>query len=128
MEDINKQITELQKKAIKYENMRGRYLELAAKLKKAANILNEVATEIDPYINVTAEPGSREKWDEVVAELYEKMQQGSEVTSELIQKTYNLNAQKSNYITQKLRKMMNVESRKIPGKHMIAYYCTKEFK
>lgn len=83
-----KELSELQKKANKYDNLKARYVEHANKLKEAIKMLQELAQEIDPMISLGGVERSGVNYQELAAETYQKMLNGVQVSSELLEKTY----------------------------------------
>jgi len=90
MTDVLKQIEELSEKAVKYDNLRTRYLSVATKLRNAASLIEEAIKELDPASTVktrtrTATSGSTL---EKIEEQYKKMEMGFQVSLETLHKDY----------------------------------------
>ena len=103
--NLGKAFAEMQKKAIKYDNMRGRYLEHATKLKEIVKELNCVIKELDPYASVGEKRFSGIDFDKIIAELYDKALHGTEIGCEMVEKAYpELTEKKSNYVMTRLQK------------------------
>jgi len=87
--NIMKELSELQKKAVKYENIKASYTEHATKLKEIIKQCQELLVDIDPASSVG---GSRNSsgvnFNELAAEVYEKMLSGVHVSSDLVAQTY----------------------------------------
>lgn len=75
--------------------------------------LNDLSSMINPSINIKIKYGksgkTRNKYLEVIRELYDKMIQGTHVTRALIEITYNYNPKTASDILFKLGKMSKVE-------------------
>jgi hypothetical protein len=89
MTDVLKQIEELSDKAVKYDNIKQRYLSVATKLKNVAIMIEEAIKELDPVSSVktrtrTSSSGSLEK----IEEQYKKMEMGFQVSLESLHKDY----------------------------------------
>jgi len=90
MVDLLKQVEELSEKAVKYDNLKERYLNVANKLREAAHQIEEAIKELDPASTVrtrtrTAVNGSVL---EKIEEQYKKLQMGFQVTISSIRKDY----------------------------------------
>lgn len=123
--EIMKSIEELSEKANKYENMRQRYVEHARKIKEAVDILNDVMKEIDPFMTVHTRTGCNINYSEMIAELKDKMINGTVIDAELINNTYNLGERKSWYLLRKLSTEKNVIKRNAGKK--IELVANKEY-
>lgn len=110
MDDIYKKLRELEDKATRYDNQKKRYTELSEQLNQAMDILKAVVKELDPYTSM--KPRTKKKHDEVVEELYRLLLGGTEVTTNLVMKTYQLDARLAAYIMAKLAKSPEIDFRK----------------
>ena len=85
---IMKELAEIQKKANKYDNIKARYVEHAEQLKKAIKLLQDLAQDIDPMVNLGSVERTGVNYQVLAAEVFEKMLSGLEVSSDLLAKTY----------------------------------------
>lgn len=124
VDEIYSQIRELRDKATKYDNMRGRYQEIAAKINKGIGTLKEAMEMMDPVITMPHQatgpkPGYSTK---IMEDAYKRMELGMEVTMEILQREFpniplgTLRA----VFSSKLRHMPHVEQR-FDGKKSILY-------
>lgn len=120
--DILTKVKELEKKADKYEYMKGRYMNYANQLREIKGMIEELIKEIDPVgaIKVRASYRSIKPMIEEFAELIQK---GTELKSGLIEKAYSdLNKKQVYQIMNKLRTMPFVAVRKTGrGREIVLY-------
>lgn len=126
MVDMIKEVELLQRKSSKYDDLMKRSQEFATKLSKAAELINEVATELDPARMISTKERRGINYNEIAAEVYEKMQKGTEITTDLLTNTYGWDKNHIVYLFNKLRGMPNVDER-TEGKRVIIY-CRNDFK
>jgi hypothetical protein len=123
-ESLFGKVKELQKKANMYDNVRGRYVEHAKKIKQVVEILAGVMKELDPVIGMKESSKSGINYKEVIAELFGKIKAGASINSTLIEATYDTTPAQALYIHNKLGKIKGVERRR-DGKKVFLY-ITKE--
>ena len=118
-------LEELQKKAIRYDNLMARAVEFSEKLSQAAELLNEVAKELNPTMPGTR--GPRQNYEEIADDIYIKMQAGLEVGTDFLIAAYpEWPYHKVMALIRHLQGRPNVTARKEKGKLYI--YCKKEFR
>lgn len=84
-----KELSELQKKSVKYDNLKERYMEHASKLKEIIKMSQELLNEIDPASSVgRARSSSGVNFQELATESYQKMLDGVQISSNLLAQTY----------------------------------------
>ena len=122
--EVMKEIEILSKKAVKYDNMKERYIEYAKKLKILRDELTKIINDIDPFLEVSKE---RTNFIPYLEELYNDMRSGKYVDVDYIQSKYsefNRNHNKCNYIMNTLQNYNDVEKRRNGRK--IQLYIQKE--
>lgn len=124
MVDLSKQIKELQKKGVMYDNLKTRYIDFAKKAKKLGDELIALSKEIDPVRTISTKKSSN-NYKEKIEELYSKLKAGTHVTSKLVNATYpELSDSGVFQVMTKLANLSNVE--KIRDKRAIRLYIQKE--
>ncbi len=123
--NIYKKLEELEAKATKFENMKGRYVDHAKKLReiskdlqgdlkevsdKLSKNLESLAQEIDPV--PTKKSKDKINYDEIVSDLLMVLRNGHHVTRDLILKNFSLDEKKIGYLMKKLEEKDNVQSTK----------------
>jgi len=87
--NLMKELSELQKKSVKYDNIKERYMEHASKLKEIIKMSQELLTEIDPASGVgRGRSSSGVNFQELATESYQKMLEGVQISSNLLAQTY----------------------------------------
>jgi len=127
--NIMKELSELQKKAVKYDNLKGKYVEHGEKLRQAITILTELAKEIDPvaYIGTNQRQRSGINFQEYVREFYEKMLGGVHISSNLISQTYpELDAKQVAYIMKSISDKGGNKILKRRDGRTVFYYVLRE--
>lgn len=121
MDKLLEEINMLREKANKYDNMKERYDDYAKKLKEAQLIITNVLNDVNPYLNMKSrQKKTGEPIKIILEELYDLLSHGTEITSELIQTSYNTDDKRAIYILSKLRNHVSVKSRK-EGKKIFLY-------
>jgi uncharacterized coiled-coil DUF342 family protein len=125
---ILSEIEELTKTKAKYDNMKTKYLDIAKKLQEARSIIDDAINELDPYLkNISRETRKRGLFVDAVSELQEKLQQGTEISLELIQHTYpDFTIEQHRWIFNLVSKTLGVKKRK-EGRTAYLFY-PKEWK
>lgn len=109
MDDPLQQITEWKEKAVRYENMREKYVSHAEKIKEVIVQLQLLLSEIDPFVNVMKPRGHYGKNSDKLEELYKILQAGTNVSVDFIRATYSgMSMNDCRYLWVRLRKMSNV--------------------
>lgn len=123
-EDFSKMLEEMKQKAIKYDLLAGRYVELARtvknfseELEEMSHKLEEISREIDPLVNMggSGKKERREKTSKkhITDEIYSKIMQGSHVDRAFIEKAYTeLTKQDISYVMTTIGSMPNIARRK----------------
>jgi type I restriction-modification system DNA methylase subunit len=116
-DEFTKEFATIRSKAIKYDGMSKRYVEIAAKLKKIGEQLNEISKEIDPFLNIKkAEegmPAIKGSFMDIGKELYEKLITGTEISRKFIETVYpGYTNEQYGYLLQMIGKMPNVSKRR----------------
>jgi uncharacterized coiled-coil DUF342 family protein len=133
---IQQELAELEKKANKYDSMRERMDEwhnkvmgLIKAIESLLESLKSLSYDIKPSttVKITIQKSSGVQWKVIVAEWYEKMQAGQEVTRDFIRKIYPEWSYNSvGTLFAQLGKCKGVEKAKIgKGKKL---YIRKEFR
>lgn len=125
-DELLKQIEDLRRKSSKYDSLMSRSREFADKLKQAAELLQEVAKELDPVSAIKTNERSNINYTEIVNELYEKMQAGVNVSTDLIINAYQIPQANASYILNKLKSMPNVDTRREGNR--VYVYCRIDYK
>ncbi len=133
--DFEKALKEMKEKAARYDNLSTKYHDIARKLEKVEekfgedmrhiqNRLSEIVkdtkvelekitAEIDPIVTIKVRQASKVQYDVLAKEFYNMLIHGTEITTELIAKTYpNLEQGNVNYIFALLQDMSGVDKRK----------------
>lgn len=131
MENVLKEIEELTKKANKYDNLKERNQEIINNLQQVQSILDNTIKILNPYYGneKTNRSGlskeEREKFKEIRNEIIDKMNNGLEMSIELVCKTYNFTeSQAYSFMTKMQYANKNIGSRK-DGKIRL-WYIKKE--
>lgn len=118
-DEFGKQFSLMRTKALKYDNMSSRYVDIAKKIKKVSEELELISKEIDPFLNVKkGEEGNtiRGSFMEVAKEVYEKCIAGTEISRKFLEATYPGYAlHQYGYILQLIETMPNIAKRKEKG-------------
>ena len=119
-EDFNKQLKELQSKALKYDNVKGRYIEAAQKILAICEELRNVAGNLDIAVTIKKEANgmkrTRQEIQTRMEELVEALKNGTTLTSELLEKMYpNATKMQRSYLLLKLSTLKNVAKTKDGG-------------
>lgn len=123
MDNLIQQMKILQDKANRYDNIQKNNVEWAKRLKSVSEELTQLMAEMDPYSTVSTRERSNINFDEKVAEFYDKLIHGAEITSHLIKSTYpELNTLQVGYILRLMRERYpsTIKSRK-EGVSVILY-------
>jgi hypothetical protein len=128
MDNVMEKVKELSDKAAKWDNMKGKYKSYAEKLVQARNLIQEVVAELDPISGVKVREASGINYEEIAAEIYEKMQQGLEVSISLLMNTYpQLDDSKAHYLMAYIcNHHKDIDSRREFRNKLI--YCRREHK
>jgi hypothetical protein len=88
MTDVLKQIEELSEKAVKYDHLKTRYIQVAEKLRQASALVDEAIKELDPAstLKTRTRTTGRAEILEKIEEQYKKMEMGFQITIQSIQK------------------------------------------
>lgn len=86
--NINKEIEELQIKATKYDNLKGRYVEHATELDRIIKDLQKLRADIDPVLNLYIGSKNNITLKDKRIEMLSMMYKGTEVTRDLILRTF----------------------------------------
>lgn len=112
MTDLIKEIEELKKKAVRYENIKERNNQLIKLLEAQIEINKEMTRILKPY-EQTEKTGTRRKTEnrEIIEEVYSKIMEGDHMTREKLQTIYNeLTNTDAGNIMQTIKKMPNILS------------------
>lgn len=122
-----KELEELQVKANKYDNLAGRYVEHAEELGKIIEALIELKSKIDPVAGNSSDKSyiGRGVIMEAINDLHRILLSGTEVTRELVEKSYpEFSIAQHHYIMQVLKNRNGVLQRKEGHKSIL--YVQKE--
>jgi hypothetical protein len=113
MDELTKQLSEVMRKAERYDSQKTRYTEIADKIKKGIALINEAIEELDPYTTTSTRKITGVKFDKIISEFYLLIQAGTEISIPVIKKTYpELNNIQHYYIMKQLSQKPNVDKRK----------------
>lgn len=124
VQNIIELVTELKEKAARYENQAERAEDFAKRLNEALEIISGVIRDLAPYAQITTRKGKQNSYKEALKEIWEKMQHGTQITSDLLMNSYGLNQAGANYIITKLKTYKGVLIRREGRK--ITLYIQKE--
>lgn len=120
MIDFN-EMRSLQEDAVKYRNMKGRYLEYAKSLEEIKKQLEKVIAELNPVSAVVKESRNIPKqfYTEALADIYLSLRNGNSVTPSFLGTTYpSLNRW---HLWRKVLELKGVETRQLKGRGKEAY-------
>lgn len=87
MDEFNKKLKEIQDKAAKYDHMKGRYEQIAHKVKEGIDVLKEALEMIDPITGIKTKTITEFNYKEAAEEIYNEMKiQGKHISHEDIEK------------------------------------------
>ena len=111
--DIENEIRELKEKALKWEHLKGRYIQIAERLREIENLIKDLIKDVEPYQAIKSRKGKR-NWQSIIEELYKAMEMGIGINKEYIEKTYPelTTPETNNLLSGKIRKMARVETAK----------------
>lgn len=126
--DLYKHLAELENKARRYDNRREIDQKIVEKAKQALDhftrgvkLMEEALKDLDPVQTLGAPRKERNThYKEILKELYEKVQAGTEIGSELIAKLYNTDKSATGYIMKQISNMPNID-RRMDGKKLYLY-------
>ena len=109
--NLSEELVKLQEKAKKYEYWKENNSRVVERVKFLLNELNEILGMIEPNIVIKQQrTGIRKKRSEELEELYNSMLSGTNITSDLIIKTYGIDSKNTiRQIMAKLLKMPRVQ-------------------
>ena len=100
--ELKNQISEIVEENSKLSLIKNRYQEYAKQLREISGNLAEMANSIDPKFEFK-ERKSKTSFKEQIEEVYHKMLSGLEPTTELLEKTYNIENRQALYFIKVLR-------------------------
>ena len=109
-----KELEQMREDAIKFRNMKGRYLDYANRLREAVKSLNALIDEMDPVFKKKRLVAQIGKYDEAMQDFLAVMRSGTHVGIEEIEKVYP--ALNRFTLFTRLRKTPGIEQRK-DGRH-----------
>lgn len=116
--EFKKQFDELVAQNDKLEHLKKRYIEHAAKLgeiiatvEASLEDMKKLQNAIDPVVNYTPRAKNSSK-KEIIAELYQKMIEGTQVGRSLVMSSYGVSDKEANYILESIKKLPKVEKRR----------------
>lgn len=106
--EMIERIRTIEKKAVMYDQMKGRYVEVARDIAEVGERLKAIAQQLDPVVKV-GESRTYNRKDDIIAELFVVMEKGTHLDTDLIRATYpELDDNAVYYIFTKLRSMKGV--------------------
>lgn len=130
-EQFMRELNVMRGKALKYDNMSTRYVEIAAKLRKLGEELDSISKTIDPFLNIKkVEEGitPRGSFVEVATEIYQKCIEGTEISRKFIEVAYpGYTNEQYGYLLNMVKKMPNISKRR-EGMFIYLYSKTDTFR
>lgn len=110
VENINKQIEELQKKANRYDNLKERNQKYIKTINHIIETLTELKKEIDPFIT-TQDVGKRKNFADIRKDIFNRLEGGEEFTIEKIENEFTIENKQAYHIVRELIKNKNIAKR-----------------
>lgn len=110
MGELHQKLRELEAKAIKYDNMRERYLEYGKKIDAALAILQDLKKQIAPTLKISVRNSSGINFPKLTDEVILEMENGQVVTRKYLEGKFQaLERQQITYLMRNIQKRPNVQ-------------------
>lgn len=110
---IIKEIQEISDKAVKYDNLKNRYIEAVKKIEEAQQLLSESIYMLDAAKSIKRNRSERINHDEKLDEQYNKMKMGLYISTKFLEKDYpELDKRKILTLYMKIKSALNVSMRR----------------